>query len=222
MEHIKFYSYCILATFFVCLLNLYTAQGQNLYPTAKGSYLKIDGGGIDYVAPVTTGGWARGISFFNSDRSTRFFGIGMFGSADQAARFYIGFDAQAPWTSTAGIQILANGNVGVGTINPLARLAVNGNILATEIKIKTDINVPDYVFDPDYQLPTLSSIEDYVKKNRHLPEIPSAADIQKDGVDLTAMNLALLKKVEELTLHMIDKDKRIEILEKKLDEISNK
>ena len=105
-----------------------------------------------------------------------------------------------------------DGRVGIGTITPKAKLAVNGNILATEIKIKTDINVPDYVFDPDYQLPTLSSIEDYVKKHRHLPEIPSAADIQKDGVDLTAMNLALLKKVEELTLHLIAKEKEMEEL----------
>lgn len=105
-----------------------------------------------------------------------------------------------------------DGSVGIGTTTPKAKLAVNGNILAKEIKIKTDINVPDYVFDPSYALPTLSSIEEYIKKNRHLPEIPSASEIQKDGVDLTAMNLALLKKVEELTLHLIAKEKEIDAL----------
>lgn len=119
-------------------------------------------------------------------------------------------------TATAGQNMVftveSNGSVGIGTLTPKAKLAVNGNILATEIKIKTDINVPDYVFDPNYQLPSLSSIEDYVKKHRHLPEIPSATDIQKDGVDLTAMNLALLKKVEELTLHLIAKEKEIDEL----------
>ncbi len=108
-----------------------------------------------------------------------------------------------------------DGSVGIGTNTPKAKLAVNGNILASEIKIKTDITVPDYVFDPNYQLPSLSSIEDYVKKHRHLPEIPSATDIQKDGVDLTAMNLALLKKVEELTLHLIAKEKEIDELKEK-------
>jgi len=108
-----------------------------------------------------------------------------------------------------------DGSVGIGTNTPKAKLAVNGNILANEIKIKTDITVPDYVFDPNYQLPSLSSIEDYVKKHRHLPEIPSATDIQKDGVDLTAMNLALLKKVEELTLHLIAKEKEIDELKEK-------
>jgi len=106
----------------------------------------------------------------------------------------------------------ANGNLGIGTNKPLAKLSVNGNILATEIKIKTNIEVPDYVFDPNYQLPKLTTIENYVKKYRHLPEIPSAAEIQKEGIDLTQMNLALLKKVEELTLHLIEKEKEIEKL----------
>ncbi|MGA6119369.1 hypothetical protein [Sphingobacterium anhuiense] len=72
--------------------------------------------------------------------------------------------------------------------------------------------MPDYVFDPSYQLPKLTAIEDYVKKHRHLPEIPSAAEIQKEGVDLTQMNLSLLKKVEELTLNLIEKEKEIEKL----------
>lgn len=110
------------------------------------------------------------------------------------------------------LSVESDGSVGIGTNTPKAKLAVEGNILAKEIKIKTDIAVPDYVFDPNYQLPSLSSIENYVKKHRHLPEIPSAIDIQKDGVDLTVMNLALLKKVEELTLHLIAKEKEIDEL----------
>jgi len=208
----RFYAIFATTTFFSCMLNMGTVLSQNVYPTAKGTNVKIDGGAIDYTAPVTTGGWARGIRFYNSDMSTHFFGMGILGAADLPTRFYLGFDSQSPWTSLLGLQILTNGNVGIGTANPLARLSVNGNILAKEIKIKTDIAVPDYVFDPNYQLLSLSSIEDYVKKHRHLPEIPSATDIQKDGVDLTAMNLALLKKVEELTLHLIAKEKEIDEL----------
>ncbi|MGK6353492.1 hypothetical protein [Parapedobacter sp. DT-150] len=100
-----------------------------------------------------------------------------------------------------------DGKVGIGTTTPQAKLAVNGNILAKEVKVKTDISVPDYVFEPDYDLPTLDEIETYVKKHKHLPEIPSAADIEKDGLDLAEMNLLLLKKVEELTLHLIDQRK---------------
>ncbi|SEL95258.1 hypothetical protein [Parapedobacter koreensis] len=117
----------------------------------------------------------------------------------------------------------ASGNVGIGTATPQAKLAVNGNILAKEVKVKTDITVPDYVFESGYELPALTDIEAYVKENKHLPEIPSAKDIEKDGLDLAEMNLLLLKKVEELTLHLIEKEKnerlqdeRIERLERQL------
>ncbi len=121
----------------------------------------------------------------------------------------------------ARFTLLPGGNVGIGTANPQAKLAVEGNILAKEIKVKTDISVPDYVFEPDYKLNTLDYIEDYVKAHKHLPEIPSAKDIQKDGLDLAEMNLLLLKKMEELTLHAIENEKKRNELEKKVAKLEN-
>lgn len=118
--------------------------------------------------------------------------------------------------SGSGNHIISNGNLGIGTENPQAKLAVNGNILAKEIKIKTDISVPDYVFEPDYELPSLKSVEDYVKLHRHLPEVPSASKIANEGLDLAEMNLLLLKKIEELTLHMISQQKQIDKLSEKI------
>ncbi|TRX51644.1 SlyX family protein [Fulvivirga sp. M361] len=74
-----------------------------------------------------------------------------------------------------------------------------------------DLNVPgpDYVFDADYNLPTLSSIEAYVLAHKHLPEVPSAEQMEENGIEVGAMNMILLKKVEELTLHLIHQNKQV-------------
>lgn len=117
------------------------------------------------------------------------------------------------------VQYNRDGNVGIGTDSPMAKLAVDGNILAKEINVKTDITVPDYVFEPDYELNSLAYIADYVKTNKHLPEIPSAKEIKRNGLDLAEMNLLLLKKVEELTLHAIENEKKRNELEAKVSKL---
>jgi len=99
------------------------------------------------------------------------------------------------------------GKVGIGTDDPQADLAVNGDILAKQIKIKTDITIPDYVFEPTYSLSTLEEVEQFIKKHKHLPEIPSAKDIEREGLNVAEMNLLLLKKIEEMTLQMIQMNK---------------
>lgn len=121
----------------------------------------------------------------------------------------------------AKVTILPNGNTGIGTSNPQAKLSVDGNILAKEIKIKTDINVPDYVFESDYDLKSLKEIESYIKANKHLPDVPSAKQIGVDGLDVAAMNLLLLKKVEEMTLHLIEKDKVINRIMERLEKLES-
>lgn len=104
--------------------------------------------------------------------------------------------------------LYVDGNLGIGTLNPQEKLSVNGKIRAKEIKVEAT-GWPDYVFKLDYKLNTLPELEAYIKANGHLPEVPSAAVVEKEGVALGEMNKILLKKIEELTLHLIEKDKEL-------------
>lgn len=106
------------------------------------------------------------------------------------------------------------GNVGIGTNVPKEKLSVNGNIRAREIKVESG-NWPDYVFKKTYELSSLPETEKYIEENGHLPGIPSAKEVQERGVQLGEMNAALLKKIEELTLHMITLDKKVKLLEQR-------
>jgi hypothetical protein len=98
------------------------------------------------------------------------------------------------------------GNVGIGTTNPTHKLAVNGTIKAKEIIVETT-GWSDYVFADDYTLQPLSAVEAHIKTNKHLPGIPSAAEVATDGISLGDMQARLLAKIEELTLHQIAQQK---------------
>jgi hypothetical protein len=116
------------------------------------------------------------------------------------------------WTSytTRYMTMLANGNLGIGTASPTEKLSVNGKIRAHEIKVETS-GWPDYVFAKGYQLTSLEETEKHIKEKGHLPGIPSAEEVKANGVDLGEMNAKLLKKIEELTLHLIEQNKKIEL-----------
>jgi len=118
------------------------------------------------------------------------------------------------------VTVLANGLVGIGTTAPDSKLSVNGNIRAKEIKVET-ANWPDYVFAKDYSLPSLVETEKHIKEKGHLPGIPSAKEAEANGIDLGEMNAKLLKKIEELTLHLIEKDKEIQLMKSDYKELRN-
>ncbi|MBT2564399.1 hypothetical protein J7E50_06825 [Pedobacter sp. ISL-68] len=113
------------------------------------------------------------------------------------------------------LRVLGNGDVGIGTSTPTERLTVNGKIKANEIRVDGN-GQPDYVFEEGYKISSLRETEQYIKFNKHLPEIPSAADAAKNGIALGEMNKLLLKKIEELTLHLIEKDKVLSDVQERL------
>lgn len=107
------------------------------------------------------------------------------------------------------IRINDDGNVGIGTKYPREKLSVNGRIRAHEIKVETS-NWPDYVFEDGYQLKGLEDLETFIKANRHLPDIPNEAQVKIEGIELGQMNKKLLKKIEELTLYIIELNKTVQ------------
>jgi hypothetical protein len=157
--------------------------------------------------------WGNGhnLKFLSSNRGIVFYGGGerIVGTSD----YGIEFQTQG---NTPRLKIRNDGNVGIGTDNTGSfRLAVEGKIGArNEVTVlNPGVAWPDYVFAPGYKLRTLPETEAYIKANGHLPEVPSAGQIEKEGLNLSEMNATLLKKIEELTLHIIQLQKRIEVLE---------
>lgn len=115
-----------------------------------------------------------------------------------------------------------NGDVGIGTSDTKGyRLAVNGNAIFTKVKVKQYGSWPDYVFDPEYKLLSLPEIDKYIQQHKHLPGIPSAFEIEKNGLDLGENQALLLKKIEELTLYLIEMRKENEMINKKIEEQRN-
>jgi hypothetical protein len=103
------------------------------------------------------------------------------------------------------------GNVGIGFMDPQYKLSVSGIISATEVKVSTTPN-SDYVFEPDYNLLPLQDVESFIQQNKHLPDIPSSEEFKENGVGLGEMGDMLLRKIEELTLYMIQMKQEVEQL----------
>ncbi len=121
----------------------------------------------------------------------------------------------SPWdVQTDDGVYLSSGKVAINTdtISTDHELLVNGTISAEEVRVEV-YNVPDYVFEEHYELNTLSEIEKYIDLNGHLPEVLPARVLEETGINTGEFNMLLLRKIEELTLYIIEQNKRILELE---------
>lgn len=153
-------------------------------------------------------------------------GWGFNGNANTMPEFnFIGTTDERPLAirtfNEERMRIDANGNVGIGTIKTNDnnyRLFVEKGIHTRRVKIDQD-TWSDFVFDKDYKLPTLQEVENYIKINSHLKDIPSAEEVKKNGINVGDNQAALLQKIEELTLYIIEQDKKTTDLKAQLDEL---
>lgn len=133
------------------------------------------------------------------------------------------FEPAAASAATA-LYLKSNGNLGIGTTNPLAKLSVNGTgtfngkVKCTEVEVLLAA-WPDFVFESGYNLRPLSEVESFINTNKHLPDVPSRETVLTNGSNIGEMNATLLQKVEELTLYMIQLQKDNDALKARISKL---
>lgn len=170
------------------------------------------------------------IEFVNHTSVSHSYGAKMGASVD---KFGNGFYIQVAPTATSygalvygdnpGIFINTANEVAIGTNNTAGyKLAVAGSMIAVKVKVKTQSNWPDFVFEPLYKLPTLQQLESFIREHKHLPDMPSAKEVSEQGIDLGDNQAKLLQKIEELTLYIIDQNKKLEAVQQQLKELETR
>lgn len=186
-----------------------------------------NGASLEFVIPANTDGnnpWGQGriITVAGNGDSYQATGKMILGTRRM---FDKGTGSGVTWNYGDDIVIDGIGRVGIGSLSPDAKLAVKGTIHAQEVKVDM-IGWADYVLESTYKLPALSNVKNYIEKNKRLPDMPSEGEVTKNGVELGQMNKLLLKKVEELTLYLInekeDNRKKMALLNKRLSRLTKK
>ncbi len=184
-----------------------------------------DGGGYGVYGESKSGIGVYGRSLAESTSSTAY---GVYGRADGSGGTRVGVLGVATggttnWASYFLGNEYVSGDLRVGTLTGANgyKLSVNGKAICTEMRVQLQSNWPDYVFDESYEKLSLNDLEDFITHNKHLPNIPSAAEIEtQGGVDLGEMQRLTIEKLEELSLYIIELKKNNDVLSARSDALS--
>lgn len=182
------------------------------YNETGSNKLYIDNSGT--TTPLIYGDFSMNqVGINSSPNSTHALTIG---GTVHATGFYVNGIAIPNWGVSGSNISYTSGNVSIGTtVSPVGyKLAVGGKLIAEEVVVKLQTSWPDYVFEKDYKLPSLEELQLFINEHNHLPGIASAKEVQDNGINLGELNTQLVKKIEELTLYIIDLKKEVDLLKK--------
>ncbi|MBV7531179.1 hypothetical protein [Chitinophaga sp. sic0106] len=200
----------------------YTHGGNNRvmeiwnHNTANNSqaHLMLSSGATGASSSIGTISWA--LTNSNNNQLGAYIGSRTTSVSSTAPYTLLTFATANGGLPTEKMTIMPDGNVGIGTAEPGDnKLAVSGTIAAKRVKV-TASGWADYVFAPGYELPTFAGLEQFIASNGHLPGIPSAASLEKEGLDIGDMQKRQMEKIEELALLLIQLNKQVEKLEEKV------
>jgi len=175
-----------------------------------GNELAGEGAAINFYTPVTPSPDVLGAQIYTFRES----------DVNLTSTTSLRFATNNAGTVSDKLVISGTGNVGIGTADTKGyKLGVNGGIIATAVTVKLYGEWGDYVFKPGYHLPSLTDVKTYIDKNHHLPEIPSAQEVANNGINLGEMNKLLVKKVEELTLYLIESQKQAQLQQLQINQL---
>lgn len=191
-------------------VNKYLPNGKEptlvISEKTSGTFIPAVGGQATYRGGLSFGRGGPGIYSVNPNPA----GSHLYGDL----RFHTTAWNGSDYSNYDRMVITWQGDVGIGTSNPAYKLDVCGTIRAKEIKVDL-LGGCDFVFEDDYKLMDLNKLEEFVTKNKHLPEIAPAKDMIANGLEMKEFQMKLLQKIEELTLYTIEQNKKLEMQNKK-------